>query len=77
MSKCLINEFLKNIYIEKGLSDNTIISYKNDLKKAKEIINNKHLSDINENDRQRLRGVGFSDRDIWDIANVAGFFNIK
>ena len=48
MSKCLINEFLKNIYIEKGLADNTIISYKNDLKKAKEIINNKHLSDINE-----------------------------
>ena len=33
-------------------------------------------SDINENDRQRLRGVGFSDRDIWDIANIAGFFNM-
>ena len=54
MSKCLINEFLKNIYIEKGLSDNTIISYKNDLKKAKEIINNKHLSDINKNDLQKI-----------------------
>ena len=54
MSKCLINEFLENIYIEKGLSDNTIISYKNDLKKAKEIINNKHLSDINENDLQKI-----------------------
>ncbi|MDG2189851.1 MAG: alkylhydroperoxidase, partial [Paracoccaceae bacterium] len=23
-----------------------------------------------------LRDVGFSDRDIWDIANVAGFFNM-
>ena len=33
-------------------------------------------SDINENDRQSLRAVGFSDRDIWDIANVAGFFNM-
>jgi len=54
MSKCLINDFLKNIYIEKGLSDNTIISYKNDLKKAKEIINNKYLSDINNNDLQKI-----------------------
>ena len=33
-------------------------------------------SDINENDRQSLRAVGFNDRDIWDIANVAGFFNM-
>ena len=54
MSHCLINEFLKNIYIEKGLADNTIIGYKNDLKKANEIINNKHLSDINNNDLQKI-----------------------
>lgn len=31
---------------------------------------------IEEPDRQALRDVGFSDRDIWDIANVAGFFNM-
>lgn len=31
---------------------------------------------IEEADRQALRDVGFSDRDIWDIANVAGFFNM-
>jgi uncharacterized peroxidase-related enzyme len=31
---------------------------------------------IEEADRQTLRDVGFSDRDIWDIANVAGFFNM-
>ena len=31
---------------------------------------------IEEPDRQRLRDAGFSDRDIWDIANVAGFFNM-
>ena len=31
---------------------------------------------ISEDDRQALRNVGFSDRDIWDIANVAGFFNM-
>jgi uncharacterized peroxidase-related enzyme len=31
---------------------------------------------IDETDRQVLRDVGFSDRDIWDIANVAGFFNM-
>ncbi len=33
-------------------------------------------AEIDEPDRQRLRDVGFSDRDIWDIANVAGFFNM-
>ena len=31
---------------------------------------------IEEADRQDLRDAGFSDRDIWDIANVAGFFNM-
>ena len=31
---------------------------------------------IEEADRQRLRDVGFDDRDIWDIANVAAFFNM-
>lgn len=29
-----------------------------------------------EADRDALRAVGFSDRDIWDIASVAGFFNM-
>lgn len=31
---------------------------------------------IEETDRQALRDAGFSDRDIWDIANVAAFFNM-
>jgi len=34
-------------------------------------------SKINEKDRQALRDVGFSDRDIWDIASVTGFFNMS
>lgn len=33
-------------------------------------------AEIVEADRQALRDAGFSDRDIWDIANVAGFFNM-
>ncbi len=33
-------------------------------------------AEVGELDRQRLRDVGFRDRDIWDIANVAGFFNM-
>jgi uncharacterized peroxidase-related enzyme len=33
-------------------------------------------SEITETDRQTLRDAGLSDRDIWDIANVAGFFNM-
>ncbi|MCB1472513.1 MAG: peroxidase-related enzyme [Rhodobiaceae bacterium] len=32
---------------------------------------------IEEGDRQALRDAGFSDRDIWDIAAVAGFFNMS
>jgi uncharacterized peroxidase-related enzyme len=32
---------------------------------------------VEEEDRARLRRAGFSDRDIWDIAAVAGFFNMS
>ena len=31
---------------------------------------------IEESDRARLRGAGFSERDIWDIAAVAAFYNM-
>jgi len=31
---------------------------------------------MEEGDRRRLRDFGFSERDIWDIAAVAGFFNM-
>ena len=36
----------------------------------------KSSADVEEADRQALRDHGFSDRDIWDIACVAGFFNM-
>ena len=32
---------------------------------------------MEEADRQTLRDVGLSDRDIWDLANVIGFFNMS
>jgi len=32
---------------------------------------------IEEADREGLRRAGFSDRDIWDVAAVAGFFNMS
>jgi len=32
---------------------------------------------IEEADRQALRDAGFSDRDIWDIASTAAFFNMS
>jgi uncharacterized peroxidase-related enzyme len=32
---------------------------------------------IEEEDREALRHTGFSNRDIWDIAAVAGFFNMS
>lgn len=31
---------------------------------------------VEEADRQKLRDVGFSERDIWDIVSVAGFYNM-
>ncbi len=36
----------------------------------------KASSETTEADRAALRDAGFSDRDIWDIASVAGFFNM-
>jgi uncharacterized peroxidase-related enzyme len=32
--------------------------------------------EVEEQDRERLRRVGFTDRDIWDIASVAAFYNM-
>ena len=32
---------------------------------------------ITESDRDALRQAGFSDRDIWDVAAVAGFYNMS
>lgn len=32
---------------------------------------------VEESDRERLRHAGFSDRDIWDIAAVVGFFSMS
>ena len=33
--------------------------------------------EVEEEDREALRRAGFSERDIWDIAAVAGFFNMS
>jgi uncharacterized peroxidase-related enzyme len=32
---------------------------------------------IGDEDRQRLRDAGFSERELWDIAAVAGFYNMS
>jgi uncharacterized peroxidase-related enzyme len=34
-------------------------------------------ANVEDGDRERLRRAGFSDRDIWDVAAVAGFFNMS
>lgn len=36
-----------------------------------------HPDKIEEGDREALRKAGFSDRDIWDIAAVTGFYNMS
>lgn len=37
----------------------------------------KHPVEMDEPDRQALRDAGWVDRDIWDIASVAAFFNMS
>lgn len=37
----------------------------------------KNSDEIVEQDRQLLRDAGFGDKDIWDIAAVAGFFSMS
>lgn len=37
----------------------------------------KDSASVAEDDRQTLRNHGFSDRDIWDIASVTGFYNMS
>ena len=37
----------------------------------------KASAEVEEADRQELREMGFSDRDIWDIVSVTGFFNMS
>jgi uncharacterized peroxidase-related enzyme len=32
--------------------------------------------EIGESDRQQLRDNGFDEKDIWDIANIVGFYNM-
>ena len=50
-------------------------------KKQEELLNftkklTKDPSEIVENDRKKLRDVGYPDRDIWDISAIVGFFNM-
>ena len=37
----------------------------------------KASAEIGEADREALRAVGFSDRGVWDVAEVAAFFNMS
>ena len=50
-------------------------------KKQEELLNftkklTKDPSEIGENDRKKLRDVGYKDRDIWDISAIVGLFNM-
>ena len=36
----------------------------------------KDPSEIGENERNKLRDVGYTDRDIWDISAIVGLFNM-
>ena len=74
-----VRELSKNPILGEMIVMNYKIAPLDDRQKAMLVFTEKitkNSSDINEDDRQKLRNVGFSDLDIWDIANVAGFFNM-
>ena len=50
-------------------------------KKQEELLNftkklTRDPSEIKESDRKKLRDVGYTDRDIWDISAIIGLFNM-
>ena len=50
-------------------------------KKQEELLNfakklTRDPSEIGKNDRKKLRDVGYTDRDIWDISAIVGLFNM-
>ena len=65
MKDILVEEFLKNNFLEKGLSENTLLSYRSDLKNAGKILQNKKLSDIDNNDLNKI------------ISSWSNFFSAK
>ena len=54
MKDLLVEDFIKSIFLEKGLSENTLLSYRNDLNNAANIIKCKKLSDIDDNDLTKI-----------------------
>lgn len=54
MKDLLVEDFIKSIFLEKGLSENTLLSYRNDLNNAANIIKSKKLSDIDDNDLMKI-----------------------
>jgi len=50
-------------------------------KKQEELLNftkklTKDPSEVGESDRKKLKDVGYTDRDIWDISAIVGLFNM-
>tara|TARA_B100001248_G_scaffold257220_1_gene239387 strand:- start:642 stop:1529 length:888 start_codon:yes stop_codon:yes gene_type:complete len=54
MKDLLVEDFIKSIFLEKGLSENTLLSYRNDLNNAANILQSKKLSDIDDNDLMKI-----------------------
>ena len=54
MKDLLVEDFIKSIFLEKGLSENTLLSYRNDLNNAANILKSKKLSDIDDNDLMKI-----------------------
>ena len=65
----LIDEFLSYLSVERGLSDNTLISYKRDLVRFFEYLKSMHIASIQKVSRQRISAFMFSEKERGLSAN--------
>lgn len=80
--KKLIEEFLNYLSVERGLSDNTLCSYRNDLNKYLQSLNKRAISDIQLTTRDditrfimRQKDAGISTSSIGRyLASIKGFY---
>lgn len=65
----LIKEFLSYLSVERGLSDNTIVSYKRDLGRFFEYLKSMHIDSIQKVSRQHISSFMLSEKDRGLSAN--------
>lgn len=65
----LIEEFISYLSVERGLSDNTLLSYKRDLLRFMDYLKSRHLDSIQKVTRQMITSFMFAEKDRGLSAN--------